>query len=69
MSILQHFKHVPVKPESATDEQDEQLPEPNGCLSKSVPTKAIELANTKVLPNNFLGTSDHLLDSHGLWIM
>ena len=40
MSILQCFKHVPAKPEYATDEQ---LPEPNGSLSKSMPTKAIKL--------------------------
>ena len=40
MSILQYFKRVPMKPESATDEQ---LPEPNGSLSKSVSTKAIKL--------------------------
>ena len=49
MSILQYFKQVPVKPESTTHERDEQLPEPNGCLSKSMPTKAIELAKAEVL--------------------
>ena len=43
MSILQYFKCVPVKPESASDERaDEQLPEPNSSLSKSVPATAIE---------------------------
>ena len=36
ISILQYFKHVHVKPESKTHERDEQLPESNGCLSKSV---------------------------------
>ena len=25
VSIWEHFKHVPLKPESVTDEQDEQL--------------------------------------------
>ena len=49
MLILQYFKCVPMKPDSTTHEQDEQLPEPNGCLSKSIPTKAIELANSEVL--------------------
>ena len=49
ISILQYFKHVPVKLECMTHEQDEQLPEPNGCLRKSVPTKAIELTNVEVL--------------------
>ena len=49
MFILQYFKHIPVKLESMTHEQDEQLPEPNGCLRRSVPTKAIELTNVKVL--------------------
>ena len=38
--ILQYFKCVPVKPESATDEQDEQLLQPNGSLYKSMLTKA-----------------------------
>ena len=52
ISILQDFKHVPVKPESTTHERDENLPEPNGCLSKSIPTKAIELANAEVLKLN-----------------
>ena len=52
ISILQYFKHVPVKLESTTHERDEQLAEPNGCLSKSMPTKAIELANTEVLKLN-----------------
>ena len=42
ISILQYFKYVPVKPESVTDERDEQLPEPNGSLSKSAPTKVIK---------------------------
>ena len=37
MSILQYFKCVPVKPESASDEQADELPEPNSSLSKSVP--------------------------------
>ena len=36
---------MPVKLESVTDEQDEQLPEPNRSLSKSVSTKVIKLAN------------------------
>ena len=49
MSTLQYFKCVPVKPESTTHEQDEKLPEPNGCLSKSISTKAIGLANAEVL--------------------
>ena len=41
MSILNYFKRVP--------ERDERLPEPNGSLSKSVPTNAIKLANAEVL--------------------
>ena len=50
MSILQYFKCVPVKPKSALDERaNEQLPEPNGSLSKSVPATAIELANAEML--------------------
>ena len=36
ISILQYFKNIPMKPESRTHEQDERLPEPNGCLSKSI---------------------------------
>ena len=40
---------MPVKPESASDERADGLPEPNGSLSKSVPTTAIELANAEVL--------------------
>ena len=73
MSILQYFKCVPVKLESATDEWDEQLPEPNSSLNKSVATDAIELANAEIskIYDIFLGTCqttqgiiDHL-DSHG----
>ena len=45
MSILQYFKHASVK-SNATNL--EQLPDPNGLLSSSVPPKAIELANAKV---------------------
>ena len=44
---LTYFKHVYVKPESVTDEQDEQPPEPNSSLSKSMPTKAIKLVMLK----------------------
>ena len=44
---LTYLKHVYVKPESVTDEQDEQPPEPNSFLSKSMPTKAIKLAMLK----------------------
>ena len=45
MLILNYFKCVPV--ESTTDEQ---LPEPSGpWSSKSLPTNAVELANTEVL--------------------
>ena len=49
MSILQYFKHVHVKPDATTHEQDEKLPQPNSCLRKFVPTKSIELANAEVL--------------------
>ena len=49
MSILQYFKHVAVKPESASDERAGELPEPNGSLSKSLPATAIELVNVEVL--------------------
>ena len=42
MSMLQYFKHVPVKLESLTNERDEQLPEPDFSLSKSVPINSIE---------------------------
>ena len=45
MSILQYFKRASAK-SNATNL--EQLPDPNGLLSSSVPPKAIELANTKV---------------------
>ena len=46
MSILQYFKRAPRK-SSSTDAAD-QFPEPNGPLSRSVPPKAIELANASV---------------------
>ena len=49
VSIWQYFKRVPMKLESATDEWDEPLPEPNGSLSKFVPIKLIELVNAEVL--------------------
>ena len=39
-----YFMHVPVKLESVTNEQDEQLPKLNDFLSKFVPTKDIELS-------------------------
>ena len=44
-----YIKYYRIVSESATDEQDEQLPEPNGSLSKSMPTKAIQLANAEIL--------------------
>ena len=44
---LTYFKCVYVKPESVTDERDEQPPEPNSSLSKSMPTKAIKLITLK----------------------
>ena len=48
-SILQYFKHVPVKLESLTNEPDEQLPEPDCSLSKSVPINSIEeLVNDEI---------------------
>ena len=43
---MQYFKRAP-RPSSTTDTAD-QLPEPNGPLSSSVPPKAIELANANV---------------------
>jgi len=45
MSIWKHFKLVPSE---LGKRKDEGLPEPTGLLSKSVPVKAIELANTQV---------------------
>ena len=45
MSILKYFKRVPSEP---VKRKDEGLPEPTGPLSKSVPAKAIELANAQV---------------------
>ena len=45
MSILQYFKRTSAK-SNATN--SDQLPDPNGLLSSSVPPKAIELANAKV---------------------
>ena len=42
MSILKYFKRAPVI-------QDEELPEPSSCLSNTVPLKAIEMANAKVV--------------------
>ena len=45
MSILQYFKHDSAK-SNATN--SDQLPDPNGWLSSSIPPKAIELANAKV---------------------
>ena len=44
MSILQYFKLASAK-SNATN--SDQLPDPNGSLSSSVPPKAIELANAK----------------------
>ena len=44
-SILQYFKRASAK-SNATN--SDQLPDPNGSLSSSVPPKAIELANAKV---------------------
>ena len=58
MSILQYFKRVPVKLESASDERANELPEPNGSLSKSVPATAIELANAEVLKLKDKSTRD-----------
>ena len=45
MSIWKYFTRVLSEKEKR---KDEGLPEPTGLLSKSVPVKAIELANTKV---------------------
>ena len=39
-----YFKHVTIGTE-LDEHKDEGLPEPSGPLSKSVPMKAIELAN------------------------
>ena len=58
MSILQYFKRVPVKLESASDERADELPEPNGSLSKSVPATAIELVNAEVLKLKDKSTCD-----------
>ena len=44
MSIWKYFKRVSSEPVK----RDEGLPEPTGPLSKSVPVKAIELANAEV---------------------
>ena len=44
-SILNYFKCVPTECTGI----EEGLPEPNGSLSKSVPSDAIERANAKVL--------------------
>ena len=75
MSILQYLKCVSVKPESATDEWDKQLPEPNGYLSKFVTTNAIEWAlkyetNWRYFLDKcptMQGTINHL-DSHDLTV-
>ena len=45
MSILQYFKRVD---NSLKPAADDSLPDPTGPLSSSVPSKAIELANSKV---------------------
>ena len=45
MSIWKYFKRVPSEP---VKRDNEGLPEPSGPLSKSVPAKAIELANAQV---------------------
>jgi len=47
MSIIKYFKHVATGTEP-DEHKDERLPKLTGPLSKSVPMKAIELANTKV---------------------
>ena len=44
MSIWKYFKRISSEPVK----RDEGLPEPTGPLSKSVPVKAIELANAEV---------------------
>ena len=43
MSILKYFQQV-------TDDTAEKLPNPQGSLSKRVPSSAIERANTNVTP-------------------
>jgi len=47
MSIFNYFKCVATGTEP-DEHKDKGLPEPTGLLSKSVPTKAIQLANAKV---------------------
>ena len=44
MSILKYFKPVP----KISDELLKELPDPNGTLSKTVPSLAIKLANDEV---------------------
>ena len=46
MSIWKYFKRVPTQP---VKREDEGPPEPTSLLSKSVPVKAIELANAQVM--------------------
>ena len=44
MLILKYFKPVP----KTSDESLKELPDPNGTLSKIVPSSAIKLANDEV---------------------
>jgi len=63
MSLWKYFKRAP--PEPVKKCEDKGLPEPTGPLSKSVPAKAIELANAQVKKVQLDKTRDSGGDSRG----